>query len=250
METPLQQEPAEMALTNAPTKDGLQVPTAEEMREIGRKQDERAKEIAERRRQQREKASAVDNADEERDRAAKVIQKNYRGYRARRALKGFGLDPGTRWMELLKDAKYHNSTQPMSKHQRSTSNPAASTVRDRWKRIGTIAHRAGSDDTSTESDLEVSNDEERAKLRERKRKQKQQREKYAKVMGIEYFLEMVDHKHRYGSNLRRYHVEWKKSETNENFFYVSPDGHCKCMHRRISFADACESGSTTARAKT
>ncbi len=38
-------------------------------------------------------------------------------------------------------------------------------------------------------------------------------------MGLEYFLEMVDHKHRYGSNLRRYHAEWKKSDTTENFFY-------------------------------
>jgi hypothetical protein len=34
-----------------------------------------------------------------------------------------------------------------------------------------------------------------------------------------YFLEMVDLKHRYGSNLRTYHEEWKKSDTNENFFY-------------------------------
>lgn len=30
---------------------------------------------------------------------------------------------------------------------------------------------------------------------------------------------MVDHKHRYGSNLRRYHAEWKKAQTNENFFF-------------------------------
>lgn len=30
---------------------------------------------------------------------------------------------------------------------------------------------------------------------------------------------MVDLKHRYGSNLRTYHEEWKKSDTNENFFY-------------------------------
>ena len=30
---------------------------------------------------------------------------------------------------------------------------------------------------------------------------------------------MVDHKHRYGSNLRRYHAEWKKSDSNENFFH-------------------------------
>lgn len=38
-------------------------------------------------------------------------------------------------------------------------------------------------------------------------------------MGLDYFLEMVDHKHRYGSNLRRYHKEWKQSDTHENFFY-------------------------------
>ncbi|KAK3086977.1 hypothetical protein LTR53_019940, partial [Teratosphaeriaceae sp. CCFEE 6253] len=38
-------------------------------------------------------------------------------------------------------------------------------------------------------------------------------------MGLEYFLEMVDQRHRYGSNLRRYHQEWNKSDTRENFFY-------------------------------
>lgn len=30
---------------------------------------------------------------------------------------------------------------------------------------------------------------------------------------------MVDSKHRYGSNLRRYHQEWMKSDTTENYFY-------------------------------
>lgn len=30
---------------------------------------------------------------------------------------------------------------------------------------------------------------------------------------------MVDLKHRYGSNLRTYHAEWKKADTHENFFY-------------------------------
>lgn len=30
---------------------------------------------------------------------------------------------------------------------------------------------------------------------------------------------MVDQKHRYGSNLRAYHDEWKQADTNENFFY-------------------------------
>jgi hypothetical protein len=39
------------------------------------------------------------------------------------------------------------------------------------------------------------------------------------MMDLQYFLEMVDQKHRYGSNLRTYHETWKKAETNENFFY-------------------------------
>ncbi|KAL1637158.1 hypothetical protein SLS56_000816 [Neofusicoccum ribis] len=38
-------------------------------------------------------------------------------------------------------------------------------------------------------------------------------------MDLQYWLEMVDQKHRYGSNLRAYHAEWKKSGTHENFFY-------------------------------
>ena len=38
-------------------------------------------------------------------------------------------------------------------------------------------------------------------------------------MGLQYFLEMVDQKHRHGSNLRKYHNFWKSQETSENFFY-------------------------------
>ena len=68
--------------------------------------------------------------------------------------------------------------------------------------------------------------------------EKQKRIKSAKIMDLQYFLEMVDVKHRYGksvilpvafcyrlfmlrigSNLRKYHAEWKNSDTHENFFY-------------------------------
>ena len=91
-------------------------------------------------------------------------------------------------------AKYVNATKPMSKRERTFSSPSPEgQVRDRWKRIGTIAHRAGSDDTSSESesDLQGADEGERAKMRERKRQQKKDREQYAKIMGLEYFLEMV-----------------------------------------------------------
>lgn len=79
-----------------------------------------------------------------------------------------------------------------------------------------MAKRVGSDDTSESED---DNGSTRASERARRKEQKAEREKFAKTMGLEYFLELVDQKHRYGSNLRRYHQEWKKSHTQENFFY-------------------------------
>lgn len=43
-------------------------------------------------------------------------------------------------------------------------------------------------------------------------------------MDLSYFLEMVDVKHRYGSNLRKYHKVWKEAPTGENFFYWLDEG--------------------------
>ncbi|KAK4499431.1 hypothetical protein PRZ48_009945 [Zasmidium cellare] len=193
----------------------LDLPSKEALREIARKQEERAKVIRERR--QREGKDVGEGQDEESSNAAKLIQRNYRGHRERRALEGYGLSPGTRWLEALKDAEYTNFTKPQSRADRfSPLSTTTQRVKDRWAHAGAIAKRVGSDDTSdSEGDDNIS----RASERARRKQQKSEREKYAKTMGLEYFLELVDQKHRYGSNLRRYHQEWKKSDTQENFFY-------------------------------
>lgn len=115
-------------------------------------------------------------------------------------------------------AKYAAKTAPRSEQERWSMSPTTGRAKGRWKHASTIARRAGSDDTS-DSDVEGGGDAERAKHREDRRNKKKDRERYAKIMGLEYFLEMVDQKHRYGSNLRRYHQEWKKADTRENFFY-------------------------------
>lgn len=47
------------------------------------------------------------------------------------------------------------------------------------------------------------------------------------MMDLQYFLEMVDHKHRYGSNLRQYHNHWKTLDTKQNFFYWLDQGEGK-----------------------
>jgi hypothetical protein len=84
--------------------------------------------------------------------------------------------------------------------------------------VGAAAKRAANDHTDA-SDLSGDDDGTRAQERERRRLAKIERDKAARMMGVEYFLEMVDGKHRYGSNLRRYHQEWLKADTQDNFFY-------------------------------
>lgn len=101
------------------------------------------------------------------------------------------------------------------------SRAASDAARQNWKRVGEIARRAGGDDPIDDYGDDGS-DEHRTRA-----EQKAAREKTAKMMDLQYFLEMVDQKHRYGSNLRAYHEQWKKSETHENFFHWLDYGHGK-----------------------
>ena len=176
----------------------------------------------------------------EEQKAAELIQRNYRGYRERRQMKGMGLDASTRWLEALKEARYRHLTTPRAR--RSQDVPSAelrpgtgdsgmadgipeaaasrlpSDARHRWKTIGTIAKRAANDEESsiaTDSGDEEQNEEKR----ELRRKRKEERRKAAMTMDLNYWLEMVDVRHRYGSNLRTYHQYWQKQDTKENFFY-------------------------------
>lgn len=116
-----------------------------------------------------------------------------------------------------------------------TGHWTSTAARRNWKKAATIARRAGGDvdapaeedETSSSESEEASSDasdrskssEQKKAARRRREAAKEKRKKDAKTMGLQYFLEMVDLKHRYGSNLRMYHEEWKKADTNENFFY-------------------------------
>ncbi|RDI80284.1 hypothetical protein Vi05172_g9688 [Venturia inaequalis] len=159
-----------------------------------------------------------DGRTEETAAAAAMIQRNYRGYRERRQLRGIGLSPSTRWQEAVRELQYRNAVRPNS-HARS---PSVSTNRARqnWKRIGAIAARAGHDDSSDdEADVNAMSAAQKEEYYREKHEARIDREKTAKMMDLQYFLEMVDTHHRYGSNLRTYHEEWKKADTHENFFY-------------------------------
>lgn len=179
----------------------------------------------------------------EREKAASVIQKNYRGHRERRMLDGMSLDPSSRWVEAVKEARYRQLTVPRARGDmlappagdngviealdgptRPTGHRRTSSAMQNWKKVGMITRRAGGDEESDSSDSEDENKqsltpEEREQLRQKKAEKKRVRQKAAKIMDLQYFLEMVDLKHRYGSNLRVYHETWKASDTKENFFY-------------------------------
>lgn len=150
------------------SNDPLALPSPEVLREIAAKQDAKAAEL----RRLRTQPSRHD----ERETAAKLIQKNYRGYRTRRSIQGFGIDSSARWTELLKEAKYYNTTSPASREMHAVMSPTSELqTKARWERVRTIATHAGSDNTSSEEDVQAETPEEAAKLRERKRKQKKER---------------------------------------------------------------------------
>lgn len=177
-----------------------------------------------------------------RSKAATVIQRSYRGYRVRREMQGLGLDAGTRWTHAIRDAQWKDLNTPRARQDSSQSiengdagNPrrpssSRSTARRNWMRVAKIARHAGADEDSddaedssssslNEEDLQGMSAEKKAEVRKKRMKSRAKRRERAIMMGLQYFLEMVDLKHRYGSNLRAYHEEWKKSNTNENFFY-------------------------------
>ncbi|KAI7517684.1 hypothetical protein KC331_g21580 [Hortaea werneckii] len=77
--------------------DPLALPPPEKLKEIAAKQDVQAQKIRERRAAQAHARASL--ATERRTNAAELIQRNYRGYRQRRQMQGYAIDPSTRWLE-------------------------------------------------------------------------------------------------------------------------------------------------------
>lgn len=181
-----------------------------------------------------------DSDDILRHRAATMIQRTYRGYKTRREIRGLGLNANSRWTHALRELEFRTVTTPRARHDTVTSVPGDFEANDRdteaakrsksarynWHKIATIARRAGGDledDRGSSSDSGSGSDSDSDSGPETRQKRKDSRARRRSdatmMMGLQYFLEMVDLKHRYGSNLRQYHEEWKKADTHENFFY-------------------------------
>jgi hypothetical protein len=142
----------------------------------------------------------------EKQKAATMIQRNYRGYRERRQMEGIGMSASARWSDAISELRYRERTRPMSREHALASGDAHTRAKRNWQRFSTIASRAAADDSDDDSDdyedsLPIDHEE-----RQRKKVQvRLERAKHAKQMDLQYWLEMVDQKHRYGSHLRTYH---------------------------------------------
>lgn len=171
-------------------------------------------------------------------RAAKLIQRTYRGYRLRREMRGLGLDASTRWVSAIQEARFREMSRPLPRTGLTSSGDGESlrsgngsesvnrgaTAREKWRKAAFIAKKAGHDDSDSDlssmsSEESEETHEERVERRKRREEAIKKRKETSMMMGLQYFLEMLDQKHRYGSNLRVYHEEWKSRDTHENFFY-------------------------------
>ncbi|KAG5995068.1 hypothetical protein E4U52_000420 [Claviceps spartinae] len=231
--------------------DSLVLPSQHQFEKIAQVQEE--KEVQARRRakeQWRQRSASTSTSgtqhpsqDKERAQAAQVIQKTFRGYRARRELEGYSLNASTRWVAAVREAQFRQSTKPRASAIGEIADQNGEVLglddpvdyrpvsaRQKWKKVSLVARRAGHDDSDTDTDTDFESDansdvdgasiiESRNVMKQRNKKAKAERRQAARMMALQYFLEMVDSKHRYGSNLRMYHEEWKKSDTTENYFY-------------------------------
>ena len=161
---------------------------------------------------------------EEHDAATK-IQRTYRGHRERRQLEGLTLDPSSRWMEIIRELRFRSAIAlPQDQLSRpklsSDGRPRNSSdaAKANWRRIGYVAEHASAGERRDSPELSVSGSP-----------GQQRDDEPSMLMDIRYFLEMVDQKHRYGSNLQVFHEEWLRSKSNSNFFHWLDHGEGRNM---------------------
>lgn len=139
--------------------------------------------------------------------AATLIQRTYRGYRARREMRGLSLDASTRWVHAVQEAQWRALTKPRPRSELleegfSYFGPDSSdggggdndgnhiltgnrspSARSRWKKASTVARRAGgdADKSSSSSSSSSSSDSESDEAKKDQKKLKKQRREEAKA---------------------------------------------------------------------
>lgn len=142
--------------------------------------------------------SAPEEDQDKQNHAATVLQNQFRKYQRGRETNGLNLTASTRWHEAIKEQNFKAARRHSHETERSDSH-------SRWKRAGVFTSGlVDTGPTSPSRSPQDPTDHTRAK----------------KTMDTTYWLEMVDHKHRYGSNLKPYHTYWNTQYYgDQNFFH-------------------------------
>ncbi|GMF76473.1 unnamed protein product [Aspergillus oryzae] len=123
---------------------------------------------------------------------------------------------------LVESTKFDSATDPMERPPRNDV-----TDKEQWaarviQRAVSVAKRAGGDDDLDQEPASPTRNATRqssGNLASQPAQLDLPPGTTAKMMDLQYFLELVDLKHRHGSNLRVYHSYWKNSTTAQNFFF-------------------------------
>ncbi|KAI8452808.1 hypothetical protein BY996DRAFT_7201799 [Phakopsora pachyrhizi] len=141
---------------------------------------------------------SIDESDklrgERQERAAKVLQAQFRKYRSERENAGLSISSGARWHEAIKNQR-RRSAHIQSGHE------AKNDSHSRWQRAGLFATELVDRSSSQSSSLPNSPALDQSSPNSNRPSLYQQ-----KTMDVRYWLEMVDQKHRYGANLKAYRL--------------------------------------------
>ncbi|ESK87256.1 iq calmodulin-binding motif protein [Moniliophthora roreri MCA 2997] len=150
-------------------------------------------------------AKATPSKDEwerKREEAAQKIQKAWR--RKNKAQQYLTSD--IRWKDAAVHAKF--------KVGRTAADRGKNSPRERWERAIFFASQLRDGNAVLKEDNEMS-EEEIADVQ--------------KQLETQHWLELVDGKHRYGSNLKWYHKRWQEEDTQDNFFKWLDQGGGKSL---------------------
>ncbi|WVQ78707.1 hypothetical protein IAT38_000794 [Cryptococcus sp. DSM 104549] len=184
----------------------------------------------------RGEARPLEAGDEER--AAVSIQRVWRGHAARKQVRQMHMESDARWDDLVKQS----GDLAYARGQLDNQND----VKSRWKRAAQAASRLQTGDglptptaalnhpsTSPSVVQETIPEELPDKAKKARRatfwgslsmgigKERDEGEVLpfqSKALEQQHWLEMIDPKHRYGSNMKYYFRKWKEAETSDNFF--------------------------------
>nr|XP_019012150.1 IQ domain-containing calmodulin-binding protein [Kwoniella pini CBS 10737]OCF50931.1 IQ domain-containing calmodulin-binding protein [Kwoniella pini CBS 10737] len=194
------------------------------------------------------KQLGIDNPDEleRRKKAAIVIQKYYRGHSDRQRVKRMRLKRDARWDDLIKQTGEATYTEGQLDNKND--------VKSRWRRAVHAASRLEKGEGIYNPPIHLTEEIPYNELSDKIKKQrkatflgslsipisinnKKQRDENeilpfnSKSLEQQHWLEMIDGKHRYGSNMKYYFKKWKEDETTcDNFFRWLDRGEGKYLN--------------------